>query len=282
MDTQRESRRQVQIALYWGQTPLDVVSVPEKNGVVLAGSARSCTIALPEDLLPFADFPLLTIQNGDVTVQTGDNAVSLDEDSQMWVEMGRMGLLISRVQVRPTRRAPIGQHMEPRFLNSLLLAMFFAVAFVSTLLLGPNALGYNEVELHKTTTRYIRSLISRATPERRLSVEMFQADLSGKKKPKMPALGRPGKAGRACPTPEKGARSAGSRKTTASGSPGWVCWWPWETARAPWAPWTPPRTAWTATGRTPSAPASAAWRSRGTRSAGAPWRCCCRRSTGRA
>ena len=147
MDTQRESRRQVQIALYWGQTPLDVVSVPEKNGVVLAGSARSCAIALPEDLLPFADFPLLTIQNGDVTVQTGDNAVSLDEDSQMWVEMGRMGLLISRVQVRPTRRAPIGQHMEPRFLNSLLLAMFFAVAFVSTLLLGPNALGYNEVEL---------------------------------------------------------------------------------------------------------------------------------------
>ena len=131
MNTDRESQRQVQIALYWGQTPLDVVSVPEKNGVVLAGSARSCAIALPEDLLPEPDFPLVTINDGDVTVRTGGNPVNLDEDTELWVEMGRMGLMISRVQVRPTRRAPLGQHLEPRFLNSLLLAIFFAVAFVS-------------------------------------------------------------------------------------------------------------------------------------------------------
>ena len=44
MDTPTQTRRQVQIALYWGQTPLDVISVPEKNGVVLAGSARSCAV----------------------------------------------------------------------------------------------------------------------------------------------------------------------------------------------------------------------------------------------
>ena len=196
MDTPTQNRRQVQIAVYWGETPLDVIAVPEKNGVVLAGSARSCAVALPADLLPEPDYPLLTIKDSDVTVRTGGEPVDLEEGSPVWVELGRLGLLISRVQVRPTRRAPIGQHLEPRFLNSLLLAVFFAAAFVSTLLLGPEALGYDEVELHKTTTRYIRSLISRATPPRRLSVEMFQDDLSDSKKPKMPAVGRPGKAGR--------------------------------------------------------------------------------------
>jgi hypothetical protein len=196
MDTQTKTRRQVQIALYWGETPLDVVSVPEKNGVVLAGSASSCTVALPADLLPEPNYPLLTIKDGDVTVRTGGDPVDLEEGSPVWLELGRLGLLISRVQVRPTRRAPIAQHLEPRFLNSLLLALFFAVAFVSTLLLGPDALGYDEIELHKNHTRYIRSLISRATPERKLTVKMFQDDISDAKKPKMPAVGRPGKAGK--------------------------------------------------------------------------------------
>ena len=71
MDTQRKPRSQVQIELYWGQTPLDVISVPEKNGVVLAGSARSCEIALPEDLLPSPDFPLLTIKDGGINREQG-------------------------------------------------------------------------------------------------------------------------------------------------------------------------------------------------------------------
>ena len=196
MNTRTQTRRQVQIALYWGETPLDVVSVPEKNGVVLAGSASSCTVALPADLLPEPDYPLLTIKDGDVTVRTGGDPVDLEEGSPVWLELGRLGLLISRVQVRPTRRAPIAQHIEPRFLNSLLLALFFAVAFVSTLLLGPDALGYDEIELHKNHTRYIRSLISRATPERKLTVEMFTDNINDARKPKMPAVGRPGKAGK--------------------------------------------------------------------------------------
>jgi hypothetical protein len=153
-------------------------------------------VALPEDLLPEPDYPLLTIRDGEVTVRTGGDPVDLEEGSPVYLELGRLSLLISRVQVRPTRRAPIAQHLEPRFLNSLLLALFFAVAFVSTLLLGPDALGFDEIELHKTHTRYIRSLISRATPERKLNVEMFQDDLSDAKMPKMPAVGRPGKAGR--------------------------------------------------------------------------------------
>lgn len=205
MDTR--TRRQVQIALYWGETPLDVISVPEKNGVVLAGSARSCAVPLPADLLPEPDYPLLVIKDGEVTVRTGGDPVDLAEGSPAWLELGRLGLLISRVQVRPTRRAPIAQHLEPRFLNSLLLALFFAVAFVSTLLLGPDALGFDEVELHKNHTRYIRSLISRATPQRQLKVEMFQDDLSDSKKPKMPAVGRPGKAGRP-DVPDTGKRRA--------------------------------------------------------------------------
>ncbi len=196
MDTQIKSRSQVQVALYWGQTPLDVVSVPEKNGVVLAGSARSCAIPLPEDLLPTPDFPLLTIKDGDVTVRTGGNPIDLSDGSKLWVELGRLGLLISRVQVRPTRRAPFAQHLETRFLNSLLLAFFFAVAFLSTLLLGPVALGHDEVQIHKNTTHYIRSLITRTKPEPRLKVELFQDNLTGKEKPKMPAVGRPGKAGK--------------------------------------------------------------------------------------
>jgi hypothetical protein len=186
----------VQIELFWGRTSLDVVSVPEENGVVLAGSARSCTVPLPEDLLPSPDFPLLTIRDGEVTVRTGGDPVDLDEGSRMWVELGRLSLLISRVRVRPTRRAPLGQHLEPRFINSLLVALFFALALVSTLLLGPEALGYDQVEIRKTTTRYIRSLISRARPEPRLDVELFRDDLSGREKPKMPAVGRAGKAGK--------------------------------------------------------------------------------------
>lgn len=196
MQPERNQQCLVQIELFWGQTPLDVFSVPERNGVVLAGSARSCAIPLPEDLLPAPDFPLLTIRNGTVTVRTGGEPVDLDRGSQLRVELGRLGLVISRVRVRPTRRAPLAQHLEPRFINSLLVALFFAASFVSTLLLGPDALGYDEVELHKNTTRYIRSLISRAAPEARLNVDLFQDDLSGREKPKMPAVGRPGKAGK--------------------------------------------------------------------------------------
>ena len=196
MDTQRKSLSQVQIEICWGQTPLDVVSVPEKNGVILAGSARSCAIPLPEDLLPSPDFPLLTIKDGDVTIRTGGDPICLDEGSKLRVELGRLGLVISRVQVRPTRRAPFAQHLEPRFLNSLLVAIFFAAAFLSTLLLGPMALGHDEIQLHKNTTRYIRSLIIRAKPDPRLNVELFQDDLTGDKKPSMPAVGKPGKAGK--------------------------------------------------------------------------------------
>ncbi len=196
MEDQMEYQRKVQVTLFWGQTPLDVVSVPEKNGVVLAGSARTCPVPLPEGLLPTPDFPLLTIKDGEVTVRAGGDPLDLGEGSRLRLDLGRLGLLISRVRVRPARRAPLTQNLEPRFINSLLVALFFAVALVSTLLLGPNALGYDQVEIRKTQGRYIRSLISRARPEPRLKVELFQDHLSGGEKHEMPAVGRPGKAGR--------------------------------------------------------------------------------------
>jgi hypothetical protein len=196
MQADRKTQRRVQIAFFWGQTPLDVIQVPEKNGVVLAGSARSCAIPLPADLLPTPDFPLLTIQDGEITVRTGGDPIDLDEGSALRVEMGRLALSISRVQVRPARRAPFAQHLEPRFLNSLLLVLFFSAAFLSTLLLGPVALGHDEIELHRNTTRYIRSLISRAKPEPSLNVKLLQDDLTGDQRHEMPAVGSPGKAGK--------------------------------------------------------------------------------------
>jgi hypothetical protein len=233
MDSTEKLSRRVQIELFWGDTPLDVIQVPERRGTILAGSEYTSAVPLP-DVLPYDRFPLLDIDAGDVTVRAGGNTrfyrnqdgawVRLDtvpdpdrpgtimamlpENSPVRLDFERLNIVLSRQRVRPPRRGFLASELEPAFLNSLLLVVFGAAAFVATLLLGPQARGSAEVELHKASSRYFYNLVSHIESDRkRLALDLFKSDLSTTKTLADLPAGPAGKAGKPG-APDTGKRSA--------------------------------------------------------------------------
>ncbi|MBW1808648.1 MAG: AgmX/PglI C-terminal domain-containing protein [Deltaproteobacteria bacterium] len=224
------------VALYWGETPLDVVQVKEKTGVIQAGSTNSCQIPLPPTLLPGEDFELLKIDSAGVTIRTpGDVEVEREFEPGRWLSMttlpdpeqagivnvelppnsrlrlvlGRMCLVLKRIRVNPVRRRALLGQLDLAFFNSLMLVFFVAAAFVATILLGPAAQGSVDSQLSKVPSRYIYNLVSRVRHERKLfTAEMMKTELNSSARsladlPKGPA----GKAGRRG-IPDTGKRSA--------------------------------------------------------------------------
>ncbi len=225
--------RRVQIELFWGDTPLDVIQVAERGGTIFAGCERSCAVPLP-DVLPHDRFPLLDIDTGGVTVRAGSNTrierhdggvwipqetvpdpempgtamAMLPEDHSLRLDFDRLNIVLSRQRISPPRRGLPTSEIEPAFLNSLLLVLFGAAAFVATLLLGPRAMGSEENELHKTPSRYFYNLVSRIESKRKhLALDLFKADLSNVKTAADLPAGPAGKAGKRG-APDTGKRSA--------------------------------------------------------------------------
>ena len=87
MQVAQKMQNNVQIETIWGVTPLDVIQVPEKSGTILAGSASSCPVPVPLDLLPFEDFPLIEVTPQAVKVRGGKQLVIEQELSpNQWIE----------------------------------------------------------------------------------------------------------------------------------------------------------------------------------------------------
>jgi hypothetical protein len=236
MKGERHIEDRIQVALYWGETPLDVVQVREKSGVIQAGSASSCQIPLPLSLLPSEDFELLHIDSSGVTIQApgdveverefepgrwltmttlpdpeqpGIVTVELPQNSRLRLVLGRMCLVLNRIRVKPARRVAKLTQLDLAFFNSLMLVFFVAAAFVATILLGPAAQGSVDSQLSKLPSPYVYNLVSRVQHERKLfTAEMMRAELNSSVEsladlPKGPA----GKAGRRG-IPDTGKRAA--------------------------------------------------------------------------
>jgi len=224
MGTGKKAESRIQIATYWGDVPLDVMQVPERPGTVLAGAEKSCQVALPPDVMPHEDFPFLEIGPAATSVRAGQEVVfeleseqghfsrispspdpenlgvvcaELPPKGRLRLGLKRLSLTLARKQVTPPRRMAPWQQLDVAFLNSLLIVLFAAAAFMATILLGPTALGSEDHRLHKNPTRFIRSLVTRIQNERKaIAIDMIKRDISTAKSVSELPSGQPGKAGK--------------------------------------------------------------------------------------
>lgn len=225
-------RREIQVRLLWRDTLLDVFQFPEKQGEILAGSESACHLALPADLLPHPDFPLMRVEPDGVWVRAGRDAgferqepdgawkpastiadparlgvvaCRVDDGTRLRLGLGALRLVFARVEARRARRPRINQSLEPSFLNSLLLVSFLAAGFFATLLLGPRALGAPDARLHRRPSPYLFRLVSRVRSNKPPAIDAnLRAHLSTD--PDSISSGTAGKAGK------PGAPDTGHRK----------------------------------------------------------------------